>query len=47
MIDYLINEIYDGRLPQYEVVEVEENRSRVLEVFDTQEQAEEYLQSLL
>lgn len=47
MIDCLINEIYDGRLPKYEVVEVEENRSRVLEVFDTQEQAEEYLQGLL
>lgn len=49
MIEYFINEIYDGRLPQYEVVETNiknKSESIVLKTFDSQEEAEEYLKSL-
>jgi hypothetical protein len=49
MIEYSINEVYDGRLPQYEVVEASvENKSEyiVLKTFDNQQDAEEYIKSL-
>ena len=49
MIEYHINEVYDGRLPQYEVIEAShENKSEyiVLKTFDNQQDAEEYIHSL-
>ena len=46
MKEYYISEVYDGRLPQYEVVEVEAKITKVLKSFDTEEEAEQYLESL-
>jgi len=43
---YYISEVYDGRLPQYEVVEVETKITKVLKTFDSEEEAEDYLKSL-
>lgn len=47
MKQYYISEVYDGRLPQYEVVEVESKITKILKTFDSEEEAEEYLNSLL
>ena len=50
MINYLIKEEYDGRLPIYNVVEVDSSDQTlevVLKSFDEIEQAEEYLKSLI
>jgi len=46
MKEYYISEVYDGRLPQYEVVEVETKITKVLKTFDSEEEAQEYLESL-
>jgi len=46
MKQYYISEVYDGRLPQYEVVEVESKITKVLKTFDNEEEAENYLNSL-
>lgn len=49
MIEYFINEVYDGRLPQYEVVEANienKNEQIVLKTFDNQNDAEEFLNKL-
>ena len=46
MKQYYISEVYDGRLPQYEVVEVESKITKILKIFDSEEEAEKYLNSL-
>ena len=46
MKEYYISEVYDGRLPQYDVVEVEARKTKVIKTFDTEEEAEQYLESL-
>ena len=46
MKDYYITTTYDGRLPMYEVVEVETKITKVLKTFDNETDAEKYLESL-
>ena len=49
MIEYQIKEVYDGRLPEYQVVEVNSQNNFeciVLKTFDDIEQAEKYIKSL-
>lgn len=46
MKQYYISEVYDGRLPQYEVIEVESKITKVLKTFDSEKEAEKYLESL-
>lgn len=46
MKQYYISEVYDGRLPQYEVVEVESKITKILKTFDSEEEAEEYIKHL-
>lgn len=46
MKEYYVSEVYDGRLPQYEVVEVETKITKVLKAFDSEEEAHKYIESL-
>jgi hypothetical protein len=46
MKDYYIATKYDGRLPMYEVVEVETKITKVIKTFDNETDAEKYLESL-
>jgi len=44
MIEYQIKEEYDGRLPVYVVVDInDESKHIVLQTFDSYEEAEQYI----
>jgi len=47
MKDYYVAEVYDGRLPMYEVVEVETKITKVIKTFDNKTDAEKYLDTIL